>query len=241
MSASEPPALSIEIAGVAGAGKSTLAQLLCSDGGFGRLDDTLRLREPSHLRFVARSVPGLAGLARRWIAAKRMPSLTELKLVIYLMEWDSHLAGTRRIDTKPMILDQGPVYALARLGHVDPPIAGTEPHSDWWRAMVDTWVSCLDAIVWLDAPNAVLSQRVNDRSQGHEIKGVPEAEAASFVDRYRASYEEVLTAMDRTGGPVILRFDTSRMSAGDVASNTIREITRLQSGPERPTSEGGVS
>jgi cytidylate kinase len=232
--------VNVEIAGVAGTGKSTLAGLLCSERGFGRLDDTLRFREPSHLRYVFRSLPRLTGLAKRWLATRRTPSWTELKLVIYLMEWDSHLVRSRHSD-KATILDQGPVYALARLGYVDPLIAGTEPHGDWWHTMVDTWAGCLDAIVWLDAPNPVLASRIDNRSQDHQIKGKSPLEAAAFADRYRASYEEVIAAMDRTGGPVILRYDTSRMSAADIAADTIRQIVHLQPGSRRPTSEGGLS
>jgi shikimate kinase len=231
----------VEIAGVAGSGKSTLARVLSADLGFGVLDDTLRMREPRHFVHVARSLPRLATMSRRWIGAGRRPSWTELKLLIYLMEWDSRLAAAANRGGGVTLLDQGPVYALARLGHVDPQVAGTEPHGDWWNAVAADWADCLDVIVWLDAPNEVLRNRVNRRAQGHEVKGTAAAEAATFSDRYRASYETVLAAMERPGGPMVLRYDTSRMRTADIASETIKALAQLQPEPDQPTSGGGQS
>jgi thymidylate kinase len=234
-------AATVEIAGVAGSGKSTLARVLCADRGFGGLDDTLRMREPRHLGLVAHSIPRLAYLSKGWIAARRSPTWTELKLVIYLMEWSRRLGCTSEYNSKVMIMDQGPVYAMARLGYADSPIPGTEAHGDWWNSLVDTWADCLDAVIWVDAPNDVLQQRVNTRSQAHEIKGGSEAETIVFTEAYRTSYERVLSAMERPGGPSILRYDTSRLSAADIASSAIEELGRLHPRPGRAASEGGPS
>jgi shikimate kinase len=231
----------VEIAGVTGSGKSTLARVVCVDRGFGRLDDTLRVREPRHLVLVAHSIPRLARMSKRWIAARRKPTWTELKLVVYLMEWGRRLTRTPGRESKVTVMDQGPTYALARLGYVDPPVAGTEPHGDWWTSMVDAWADSLDAIIWVDAPNDVLWQRVNTRPQAHEIKGRSEAMAMAIVDRYRASYERVLSAMERPGGPLVLRYDTSRMSAEDIASEAIEQLARLHPRPGRAASGGGTS
>jgi hypothetical protein len=197
------------------------------------------MREPGHFLLVAHGIPRLAWLLKRSFAMRRTPSWTELKLVIYLMEWSRRLARTRGHDSKATIMDQGPVYALARLGHVDPPVAGTEPHGDWWTAMVDTWAECLDAVIWLDAPNDVLWERVNTRSQAHEIKDTSQGAAMTFVDRYRASYERVLSAMERPGGPLVLRYDTSRLSPEDIGADAIEQLARREPRPGRAISEGG--
>ena len=140
-----------------------------------------------------------------------------------------------------MIMDQGPVYALARLGQVEPPLAGTEAHEDWWTEMVDQWAEYLHAVIWLDAPNDVLRQRVSTRSQAHEIKDTSEATAMAFMNHYRASYEVVLSYLERPGGPLILRYDTSRLSPDDTASDAIEQLVRLDPRFGRPVSGGGSS
>lgn len=229
----------VEIAGVAGSGKSTLARVMCVNRGFGSLDDTLRMREPCHLRLVAHSVPRVAWLLKGSVATRRTPSWTELKLVIYLMEWNRRLARTRGHHSKATIMDQGPLYALARLGHLDPPVAGTEPRGDWWTATVGTWANSLDAVIWLDAPNDVLWQRVNTRAQAHAIKGTSPEAAMTYVDRYRVSYERVLSAMDRPGGPLVLRYDTSRLSPEEIGSDAIEQLARREPRSGRAISEGG--
>lgn len=236
--ATQAKALAVEIAGVAGAGKSTLASLL-TERGFGVLDDTLRVREPRHLGMITRSVWGIAGLSRQWIATRRLPNWTELKLIIYLMEWDKRLTPTKNPEATVMLLDQGPVYALARLGHIRPMIAGTEPHGDWWSARIDAWADCLDVVIWLDAPNDTLRGRVNTRSQEHQIKGAPGAEASDYVERYRASYEQVLAAIERPGGPLVLRYDTGRLRAAEIADDTIDKLARMSPDPGAQPRKGG--
>jgi thymidylate kinase len=218
------PALLVEIAGVTGSGKSTLAQTLCERRENCRLYGSLRMREPSHIPYVVHSVPSLVPLLAGCVKARRMPTWTELKLLIYVMEWSRRLDRQTEYRTGLTLIDQGPVYALARLGQADPPLAGTQPHGTWWMSTMDMWRNSLDAVIWLDAPNEVLWQRVNTRTQSHGIKNQSAALAMSFIERYRQAYETVFRSMEREGGPTVLRYDTSRQIPEEIASDALNQL-----------------
>lgn len=223
-----PSAFTAEIAGVAGSGKSTLANALSSDRSQGTLDGPLQLRNIRHLAYVAHSLPRLSRLLPGWIRGRR-PSWTELKLVIYVMEWSRWLDRRPEFRTSVTYIDQGPVYALARLGHADPPLPGTQVGDAWWSAVVGQWAECLDAVIWTDAPNDVLWNRVSTRTQHHEIKGRSKAEGLAFIDCYRTSYEVVLSALEQRGGPVVFRYDTGSWSTEDIVSDLVKKLADLRS------------
>ena len=181
-----------------------------------------------------RLVPLLAGCVK----ARRMPTWTELKLLIYVMEWSRRLDRRTEYGTGLTLIDQGPVYALARLGQADPPLAGTQPYGTWWMSTMDMWTTSLDAVIWLDAPNEVLWQRVNTRTQSHAIKNQSAASGMSFIERYRQAYETVFRSMEREGGPTVLRYDTSRQTPEEIASDAFHQLTRCHP-QRRPPGSGG--
>ncbi len=222
--------MTVEIAGVTGSGKSTLAQAICSGRPDCRVDGPLQMRRLSHLPYVLHGLPRLLPLLGRWIGSRRMPAWTDVKLVIYLMEWSHRLARHPDYATGVTVLDQGPVYGLARLACATPPPGGTEWAGPWSRATAERWSESLDVIVWLDAPNEVLWHRVNTRAQAHEIKGEHRDEGMSFLERYRAAYGEVLAVMDAPEGPLVLRYDTSALSAQEIAIDVLDALSDVGSG-----------
>lgn len=227
--------LHVEIVGLAGSGKSTLTRCFGVCDPRHRVDGPLRFRDARHLRYVAHSAPRLIPLLVSAARARRAPTWTELKLLIYLMEWPRWLSHHSARRAGVTFIDQGPVYALARLRHTEPPVAGTDPSDHWWKATTAEWSRVLDAIVWLDAPDEVLRQRVDRRNQEHEVKNVSTATAVAFIDSYRRSYDLVLRALDRSGGPTVLRYDTSRRSCEEIAADVLarlaepRDIHELES------------
>jgi cytidylate kinase len=83
--------------------------------------------------------------------------------------------------------------------------------------MLEGWLSAVDVLVWLDAPDDVLWGRINERSQSHATKGRSFEEAIAFLGRYRALFAGILDRAEATGRPLVLRFDTSVTSPTEIA------------------------
>ena len=90
--------------------------------------------------------------------------------------------------------------------------------------MFKQWASTLNMVIWLDAPDPVLEQRINSRDQRHSVKGKTESEVVHFLARYRTSYEEILAKLKTDGGPRLLQFDTSCTSIEQVAEEILSAI-----------------
>ena len=184
------------------------------------------------------SLPHLAVLLGPRIVRPDGPTWTELKLLVYVMEWPRRLKSRAEYRTGLTLIDQGPVYALARLGHSDTPIRGTEPHQPWWESMVDLWAANLDVVIWIDAPNQVLWERVNQRSRAHEIKGQSYSIAMAYIDRYRAAYEPILRSIERHEGTRVLRYDSSRWQPVEMAADALERLSGNAPPRRRPRSGG---
>lgn len=203
----------VEVVGVAGAGKSTLARSLTGAGGVGPLADTLRTSEPRHLGAVVRGVPAALAALVRSLRDGRPLSWVELKLVLYLAGFDPAagvVTGSRWI-----VVDQGPVYSLARLLARGGPNSVVAVGTRRWTRWIARWGARLDLVVLLDASTETLLARIDGRDQAHEVKHAEREEAMAFVDRFRAAYEQVVGALEQRGVPVA-RVDTGRAVPDEV-------------------------
>ena len=52
-------------------------------------------------------------------------------------------------------------------------------------------------VIWLDAPDEILLDRIRNRQQEHIVKTQPATIGYEFLDRYRAEYEFILSISDR--------------------------------------------
>ncbi len=207
----------VEIVGVAGSGKSTLTDALAGHGADWRVADSLHTRAPAHWPYVLRALPSAARVAR--LGVREGPALTwdELKFVMYVTEWERFLRTHEIFGRGCTILDQGPVFALARLLWTEKPVTLTRRFEVWVEEMLERWSRSLTAILWLDAPADVLIGRINGRSQPHEAKGVAASTAADVVRRHRAAYDRLFDVLGRLGRPPVLSFDTSVVPVSAIA------------------------
>ena len=227
-----PPEKKVEILGVAGAGKSTVARLLGEGPGFARAE-FIHTRKPSHLLQVARGIPRLMPILLAGITRRPRISWPELKLLVYVTRWPLFLARRRPAPGTVLLFDQGPLYALVRLQAERKGFSTRSAFESWREEMLERWASELSVVIWLDAPDPVLWSRINERSQGHRTKG-EEAEAGhSFIARYRRSFDVLLRRMEELGGPEVRRFDTSAATAEQI----VRAVEPLLAATSVPGSE----
>lgn len=224
----------VEIVGVAGSGKSTLTRTLRGRYAGCRVADSLHTRQPAHWPYVAHSLPRVLPLVVR--SARDRPALSwdEVKFVIYVSEWDRFLRAGTEYRSGVTVLDQGPIFALARLLWGKKPITRSGPFQVWLNRMVERWSAELDAIVWLVAPERSLLERINHREQRHEAKGRSSPEGLEIIESHRHAFEQLFDRMAGLSKPRVLRFDTSTMSPDEIAGE-LAEI--FEERPARPLTE----
>jgi hypothetical protein len=161
-----------------------------------------------HLVAVVITLVRHRALDRRW-------NWERLLMMAYLQALPRALKGQEGI----VVFDQGPIYFLTR------PILLDERLGSWWRRTFDMWSSLLDAVVWLEAPDAVLLERINARSKLHRLKGSEEQAAFEALAQGRRAHEDAIGRLDgRAPAPAILRFDTSERSADEIVDELLERL-----------------
>lgn len=200
--------------GPAGAGKTTVVQALIRRG--------VAVRSQLQLPWATK-VRVLGGIARDVVPAywreqphKRFFNLEELRRMLYIEGWQSQLARPVP-DGAITILDHGPIFMLGIVREFGPDFARHECFIRWCDHAVKAWSVALDLVLWLDAPNAILLQRIERRQRDHVIKGKPYEEGCVYLDRCRLSFERLLSEMTACGGPNVLRVDAATVAPDDIA------------------------
>lgn len=204
----------VEVTGVAGSGKSTLARLL-AEGSDARLAGFIQARDPRHLWVAVRTVPRLLPILARNVIAPPRLSWPDVKLLAYVTGWHRVVRGYRQGMT---VFDQGPLYALVRLRAQGRGVTRTAAFARWWGEMLEAWSRKLSAVVFLDAEDPVVLERIGGRAQAHATKGRPDDVARGFLERYRGLFEETLGRLEQLGGPEILRLDSGAAPAERLAA-----------------------
>ena len=218
------PFLIIELVGPAGAGKTTLSRVLTHRNPMIQIGSDIVLRKTKYIPVILRNTLSLLPIFLHQIRHSRRFTWDEIKYLIYLEGWSEVLRQEAADDVTAILLDHGPVFKLATLNEFGPETLKTDQFGTWWDRMFRQWDSTLDMVIWLDAPDTILEQRINSRDQRHLVKGKSESEVNHFLARYRTSYEEILAKLKTDGGPRLLQFDTSHTSIEQVADEILSAI-----------------
>ncbi|HXF74150.1 MAG TPA: hypothetical protein VNO79_16280, partial [Actinomycetota bacterium] len=172
----------IEVLGPAGAGKTSLVDAVR------RLDPGVRagVRAPRAVWFALALVRVLPSLPR-WLPRARRErwfAWNEVKSIGFLEAW---LPRVRRGSGTATLLDHGPLFRLARLEEFGPPLVGSPAFRRWWRRCLEAWLDALDLVVVLDAPDAVLLERVDRRGHWYLSAASPEERGPRRGRRARAA------------------------------------------------------
>jgi hypothetical protein len=190
--------LVVELAGPAGAGKTTLARAV-KEADPGRIAVGVGV---GVLGLAAGTMPAVPHLvAARLSAPGRWWTRDELRSLAYLSAWRGKVVAGRGQGL--LLLDHGPAFRLASIVAFGPPMRGTRAFDRLWTGLARDWGRLLDVVVWLDAPDEVLLRRIAHREQEHRIRGAAECEAERFLARYRLAYRQTLDRLALEGARVI--------------------------------------
>lgn len=209
----------VEVVGSSGVGKSTLLQTLC--GNNRQIQPGIRLSRFQTLpEWVDNLRFGLTtyfqqDLSTRWFTR------TELRSMVYLDAWYRALEQPMPNRPRAIIWDQGPIYRLAMLQEFGPEMTHSSSYETWWNAQLKKWAAKLDLLVWLDAPDDILIERIYNRNQFHEIKGKSSEEGYDFLRRYRKTAGQIIEHLMATHDLKVLRYDTSKISSPQIAEQVL--------------------
>jgi hypothetical protein len=200
----------VELAGVAGAGKSSLLKAMLKRNANIRLfpapSKTYYLQ--SLLRVYTNWLPIYLAKYRnsRWFTKQ------ELRNIGYLDTWLPFIRKMDQSRKNIYVLDPGSVYWLSSLQAFGPQITKHPRFRSWWEDKFDQWSSGLAAIIWLDAPGEMCLQRVLSRDEWHPIKKMSPGSAISEVNGYRDCYEHIVPEMATSHGMKLFHFHTDQIS-----------------------------
>jgi thymidylate kinase len=209
----------VELVGPAGAGKTTLVQALDQRSKKILIGDFPYFRRAKYIPFFVRSaflmVPTLLRLYQT--GSSKWPTRREIAWMSILMGWPRSLGRRASEADTIVVLDQGPVYLLTELCAFGSECLNSRSMDAWWNSMFSQWAATLDMVVWLDAADAILAERIHTRPRWHLMKGRPDQEAFEFLARYRKAYKQVLAKLTaNANGPSQLCLDTSQESINEI-------------------------
>jgi shikimate kinase len=216
----------VELTGLAGVGKTTLSQAMSRRSPSVSVAARPNIALPRDGAFFARNGLRLAPTylclyqsGVEWLTWRDMARMAILK------GWHLALRPKAQATGSIVLLDHGPAFMLAQLYGFGPDCLRSQRAQAWWDEMYRQWAAVLDTVVWLDAPDQVLLERIHTREKQHTVKGKSEREASGFLTRYRAAYETVLSRLvAEDGGPRLLRIDTAQQSPEEAVEKMLREF-----------------
>lgn len=210
----------VELAGPAGAGKSTLCEALEERSLRVKRGLFPDVRTAASIPFYARNIlvllPTLATLYRH--RTDRFLTWGEVTYLAIINGWLPVLTQQSGI----IVLDQGPVYMVSELLRFGPQALMGPAGKKWWNATCKTWAGGLDLIVYLDAPDTTLVSRILNRKRRHGIKEHDNDWATAFLARSRWALDKVLSGIALFKPELkIIRMDTSVMSLDETLDSIL--------------------
>ena len=198
--------LVVELVGPAGVGKSTLLQALTQG------DSAIRAGLPvSKLNYV-KTAFRLRSAFLSLHAPYNGLLWKEMKRILYLETLYRTLQREASKDYEAIIFDEGPVYMLSRLRVFGKEGIKSDRFKELWQLAVGQWADAVDVIVWLDAEDLILAQRIRMRKQPYPVKDTTDGSLRELFARYRAAFRQVISELTSTDGPTIVRLVTDRES-----------------------------
>jgi hypothetical protein len=209
----------VELVGPAGAGKTTLAH------GVSAVDSTVRsglslwgLPRRRLMQSAIALLPTIlgAGINRSPLSAGEIAQMVRLGALRRVVESEA-------VRHRVILLDEGPVFALSWLD-VFFSRNGDHVPASWRRRVISEWATLLDVVVFIDASDLTLANRIREREKPHMVKNLPDAEIFGFAAGFRRAFERAIGELSQAGHVVV---DTLSTESDPVDENTARLMSRL--------------
>lgn len=218
--------LVVELAGPAGAGKSSLRRVLLER------DPEMRwvpLVSRSRLAPVyARQAASLLPTYLRHHRGTPWFTRQQAKAMALLDGWSKELDRVPASDGRTLLLDQGPVFRLAVLSEFGPPLTESPAFQGLLQRWMELWGRRIDLVVWLSAPRDVLLNRVRTRPQDHAVKQWAADPALARIGRYQEAIDRTIERIAAAGPVTVLRFDSNERSPVSLADDVLATLERKQ-------------
>lgn len=215
---SERP-LVVELVGPAGAGKTALLHAISARDG--TVQSGLRIDRLQFLPLILWHSLALAPAAAELFAENPRSWWPGMRQLVRLRTLHPALAREAGAASRAIILDEGPLFSLARLTVFQNADRGHGRLAREWRSQLARWAEALDVVVWLDAPDTVLSDRIRTRGKPHMVKNGTEREVIEFLDRYRSAYRSVLDYLHAAGHGRVVEIQTNESTTDRIAEDIL--------------------
>jgi shikimate kinase len=205
----------VELVGPAGAGKTALLRAISARDSSVR--SGLRIERLQFLPLILWHALALAPAAIDLFADGTRSWWPGMRQLVRLRTLHPALAREAKSGNRAIILDEGPLFSLTRLSIFQKADVGHGALAREWRAELARWTTELDVVVWLDAPDHVLSERIRSRDKDHMVKDATEQEVTEFLGRYRSAYEGLLDRVRAAGRVRVVKIQTHENTTDHIA------------------------
>ena len=211
----------IELAGPAGAGKTTLRRELLSRDPSIEFVGVLG-RGPVARSYVREVIPVLPAYVTGY-RGTRWFTRAEGKAIGLLRGWQV-VADVAARERRILLMDQGPVFRLAVLSEFGPPVTQSQAFARALARWSDAWGHRLGVVVQLSASPEVLLHRIRTRPQDHAVKQWADDPALERVHRFEAAIGRVIDRMASEYGLTVVRLDTSTQTPSALADSVLAAL-----------------
>ncbi len=217
----------VEIIGPAGAGKTTLCTILSHSGNrilLSNFPDVRKLSDaPFFISHGFRLIPAIIDFPRY---CDRRLNRREFAWLTILNGWSNILQRKLKKNNSVILLDQGPIYLLTEVIEFGPKyLRKKKAAKPLWNDLYSRWADVLDMVVWLDAADADLTERIRSRHKGHPVKDRSVETTFEFLVGYRRAYDRTIARLSAIHPELkILWFDTSYTSPQEIADQLLLEF-----------------
>jgi len=215
----------VEIVGPAGAGKTALCRALSRHSKSiypGNFPDVRSISAAPF--FISNGLQISTALFSLPQHNTRKLSRREFAWLSILYGWPDLLQKELK-NNQTVVLDQGPVYLLTETCEFGPEYLRAQKAENLRNELYSRWANTLDMIVWLDAADIDLLNRIRRRDKNHIVKNESAETTYAFLARFRQAYDRTISNLTAGRHDLkILCFDTSKKSSEEIAQQLLLEF-----------------